>query len=541
MTVTFAPAEVVMTANVLLAQDDDIDREILTSFRDRLQALPKVNLLALDPSASSGSSASAEPSISSDLGKGVEYLDLMIAWADLFVVVLGADSLAKMLQGITNNSPLLTILRSWDVSKKILWVPFMSNNAWSNPMTKKQLGKIRRKWKWIRVLEEPILCSGGQNPKETLPAWLGMDEMIKIVRSQAEILSIGKNVDTPRSSPDMSTPCRQSRKASLPLEIWSMILEYGRDWELAQALGIYTRLRVPLEWTKLIPCQRSTLEWAILKGSLADFITRLPAKDPPKWLSSMSMKLVIKFARIDILEYLENSHKVLFWTMFGHKYLPTKASAVFPQTMVLEWWKNSASFLTKEYSTDAIDLASKAGFIHVLDWWRASGLPLRYTEAALEQAKGIDVLDWWKAASKPSTKNQARFQLKVGKSLLLAAQNGQAEVIAWWARSGISTGHEDAVARTASTNGHVDVLQQWKICKGDKMQFDNHILVGPTRNGHVEVMEWWKQSGYRVEYKTCDIEEALEDSSGGSIRTWWAQNGLNLGMGTSEWMKVKVL
>ena len=111
----------------------------------------------------------------------------------------------------------------------------------------------------------------------------------------------------------------------------------------------------------------------------------------------------------------------------------------------------------------------------------------------------------------------------------------------WWAQSGIPTGHEDAVARTASTNGHVDVLQQWKACRGDKMQFDNQILVGPTRNAHVAVMEWWKQSGFRVEYKTCDIEEALEDSSGDMIRTWWAKNGLNLGVGTSEWMKVKDL
>ena len=374
MTMTFAPAEVAMTANVLLAQDDEIDRHILTSFHDRLQALPKVNSLVLDRCASS---SSAEPSISSDLGKGVETLDPIIAWADLFVVVLGADNLAKMLQGITNDSPLLKILRSWDVSKKILWVPFMSNNAWNNPMTKKQLGKIRRKWKWIRVLEEPILSSSGQNPKETLAGWLGMDEMLKIVRNQAEILSMGKSVDRARSSPNKGTSCRRSQKASLPLEIWSMILEYGRDWELAQALGIHTRLRVPLEWTKLIPCQRSTLEWAILKGRLADFVTRLPAEDPPKWLSGMCMKLIIKFARIDILEYLENSHKDLFWTVFGHKYLPTKASAVFPQTVVLEWWKNSASFLTKEYSTDAIDLASKAGFIHVLDWWRSSDLPLR--------------------------------------------------------------------------------------------------------------------------------------------------------------------
>lgn len=100
-----------------------------------------------------------------------------------------------------------------------------------------------------------------------------------------------------------------------------------------------------------------------------------------------------------------------------------------------------------------------------------------YTEVALEQARSIDVLDWWNAASKPSTKNEARLQLKVGKSILLAAQNGQAEVIAWWAKSGISTGHEDAVARTASTNGHVDVLQQWKISRGDKMQFDNREYI----------------------------------------------------------------
>ena len=85
-------------------------------------------------------------------------------------------------------------------------------------MTKKQLGKIRRKWKWIRVLEEPILSSSSQNPRETLAGWLGMDEMLKIVRNPAEILSMGKNVDTARSSPNNNTPCRHSQKASLPLE-----------------------------------------------------------------------------------------------------------------------------------------------------------------------------------------------------------------------------------------------------------------------------------------------------------------------------------
>jgi hypothetical protein len=69
----------------------------------------------------------------------------------------------------------------------------------------------------------------------------------------------------------------------------------------------------------------------------------------------------------------------------------------------------------------------------------------------------------------------------------------------------------------------------------------------------VNVLEWWKQYArgenvgdgrtQRVEYKTCDIEEALEDAIGDArpVRTWWARNGLNLGVGTSEWMKTKCL
>jgi hypothetical protein len=35
---------------------------------------------------------------------------------------------------------------------------------------------------------------------------------------------------------------------------------------------------------------------------------------------------------------------------------------------------------------DAMDGASRAGFVDVLDWWLHSGLPLRYSERALEAA-----------------------------------------------------------------------------------------------------------------------------------------------------------
>ncbi len=174
---------------------------------------------------------------------------------------------------------------------------------------------------------------------------------------------------------------------------------------------------------------------------------------------------------------------------------------------------------------------------------------MRYTERALESAsaKGhVDVLEWWKKTSRAREDSKWPVPLKVGKSILAAAQSGRAATVAWWDRSGVPYSHEEGVARLASTHGHVNVLELWRELKASKMIFDNQVLVGATKNGHADVLEWWKsRSGMRVEYKTCDIEEAMEDSLGasgeGEVREWWERNGLNLGVGTSEWMKVKIL
>ena len=56
----------------------------------------------------------------------------------LVLAPIDANNLAKMLHGHTDNL-LLEILRSWNVSKKILMVPGMSALMWENPMTKKQV------------------------------------------------------------------------------------------------------------------------------------------------------------------------------------------------------------------------------------------------------------------------------------------------------------------------------------------------------------------------------------------------------------------
>ncbi|KAI9871253.1 MAG: hypothetical protein M1830_003139, partial [Pleopsidium flavum] len=65
-------------------------------------------------------------------------------WADLLVLApVDTNTLAKMLNGMSDNV-LLEVLRGWDVSKKILLVPGMSVPMWENPMTRKQLNKLRR-------------------------------------------------------------------------------------------------------------------------------------------------------------------------------------------------------------------------------------------------------------------------------------------------------------------------------------------------------------------------------------------------------------
>ena len=490
-------------------------------------------------------------------------------WADMLLVApIDAGTLGAMLGGLTNTLT-LALLRGWRSTKPVVLIPGMTVFEWDHPLSSMQLKQLKEFWFWISIVAPVLFQSKGPDELVQLP-WDGLEELHGTIEgtlgisfmdtssasAKASEYEVGGSAEPPGSTPISRQPqFRLNRNedgaCSLPLEIWLDIFEdHLGDWETAKAVGIPANLPVPKEWQShlLKMSTPASLEYTILRGSFAAIKNRIDAL--PRWkpLSDLACHLIFKFSRTDILTYLTENHLDLLWTTSRLTNLPYRASAIYGNPNILTWWQDTPVLPNKEYIADAMDGASRAGFIDVLEWWRSSDLELRYTERALEAASAegrIAVLEWWKraAANAPVTNP---VPLKVGKSVLLAAQSGRAESIAWWDASGIPYSHAESVARIASTHGHVHVLELWHELKGAKMIFDCQVLVGPTKNGHDNVLDWWRRSGLRVEFKTCDIEEALEDAdpvSGaeGRVRAWWARNGLNLGVGTSEWMETKVL
>lgn len=436
----------------------------------------------------------------------------------------------------------------------------MSTQMWENPMTKKQLSKMRRKWSWVKVMAPILWQYDLATPSKRKVTWDGFNGLVGIIKNQAELLSLGHDVEVAaQQALHTADPSRIS--TPLPPEIWTLIFEHVGDWEIAQALNIYTSLKIPQEWSKPraslvdpLDIYMHELEWLLLSCPGQSVVCRKLSEAPKgfRYISYLAVKLIIKFALTEVLTYLETNLSKVFWASFSSKLLPNKASGVFGRTDVLDWWNTSPSFLKKEYDAEALDNASRMGYVHVLDWWKRSGLTLKYTENSLESAsaKGhLLVLEWWRDAALQDDS----IMLKPGRSLLAAAQNGQTAILRWWESSGIPVAQGESVCKVASASGHTGVLDLWRELKGDKLSFDSQVLVAPTRQGYVSVLEWWKQYAHgelkgngkkhRVEYKTCDIEEALEDAIGDPrpVRRWWARNGLNLGLGTSEWMKTKCL
>uniref|UniRef100_A0A6C0E7E6 Ankyrin repeat protein n=1 Tax=viral metagenome TaxID=1070528 RepID=A0A6C0E7E6_9ZZZZ len=133
----------------------------------------------------------------------------------------------------------------------------------------------------------------------------------------------------------------------------------------------------------------------------------------------------------------------------------------------------------KECSPGALGIASEYSKVAVLEWWKKSGLPLKYSEEPLDWASeygNVVVLEWW---------FNSGLELKYSENALnRASKNGYLSVLEWWKNSGLELKYSQNALNRASYNGHVDVLEWWKN-SGLELKYDN------PHNCSINVLEWW--------------------------------------------------
>lgn len=340
------------------------------------------------------------------------------------------------------------------------------------------------------------------------------------------------NTPVPSASRMRQQPSVHSRLPDLPTEILVQIVDLLDDWELCKAVGLPTTLSRPHHWIRA-----SSTDEAMLHGFVPLIRSSDPVRNPP---TKVGASLTIRFGYVHVLDTLLHCYRSQFTTWFTDDIIPVAASQ-HGRTEVLSWWKHTfeSQLLPRPSSkciSQSIEVACKAGKTSSLDWWLASRLPLSYGEAALEQASSknhVAVLDWWLRSKLP---------FKVGRVMDLASIHGHVDVLSWWFRSGVEFKYDRNELHHASMQGKVDVLQWW-LDSGLQMIFDQDALTLATRHNRPEVLDWWDKSGLPVQYRICDIEEALEDAIGGgeAARKWWRDKGVNFRANDHEWMKLQTL
>lgn len=331
---------------------------------------------------------------------------------------------------------------------------------------------------------------------------------------------------------------RQIKAPDLPVEILAEIMDHVGDWVLAKAVGVPTSLPQPQDWTRA-----NQTDHAVLTGYLPLIRSADPAAHPP---TRIGATVAVRFGYVNVLEYFLTHHRAIFTSMYRCDLLPITASH-HGRISVLSWWAHARTLHpdviplpSKQAVANAIDGASRNGQVASLDWWLHSGIPLEYTEQALETASAknqLEVLAWWKKQNK-----EHGLPMKVGRVMDSASTAGHVEVLEWWSRALPEVKYDRQALYHASCHGKVDVLQWW-LNSGLQLIFDPDALIGATRHNRPDVLEWWNRSGLPIQYRMCDIEEALEDAIGGgeAAREWWKSKGVDFNANDKEWMKLQSL
>ncbi|KAL4268692.1 SAP domain-containing protein [Pleurotus pulmonarius] len=340
------------------------------------------------------------------------------------------------------------------------------------------------------------------------------------------------------SSPPSSPPPTLKSSNGFNIDIVADIMDQVGDWELAKAVGVPTSIPRPIDWARAAP-----IDHAMLAGHIPLIRSLDPANNPPTKVGAVA---AVRFGYVHVLEFFLSHHHDMFLSLFSGDIIPIKASR-HGRTGVLSWWKHGfqkhPDLIPPPKAgsiSEAVDGASRNGQIISLEWWLGSGLPFEYSDAALEHASAknqVAVLEWWKQMSK-----KTGMPLKIGRVMDAASTAGHVAVLEWWAASQLDFKYDRYALHQASCHGRVDVLDWW-LGSGLQLIFDQDVLTGATRHNRADVLEWWDKSGLPIQYRMCDIEEALEDAIGGGAqaRAWWKRKGVDFHADDKVWMKLQNL
>ncbi|KAI9310546.1 putative ankyrin repeat protein [Zopfochytrium polystomum] len=135
-------------------------------------------------------------------------------------------------------------------------------------------------------------------------------------------------------------------------------------------------------------------------------------------------------------------------------------------TAALEWWKESGLELRYEW---AMSCASGRGHLDVLQWWRDSGLPLKY-KSAMNSASlyaRVEVLQWWKESgldlTHAYTDKALMYASTVGCDFHLTGDRKSVPVLQWWKDSGLPLKVSAEGVQWARSHGSEDVVDWWEV------------------------------------------------------------------------------